>query len=200
MFMFSTKELKLQAKNNLEGKYFKYFLVMLTTTLLSSVPAFFDPEGTSLFISLISIAISAVVAVFLYRTDMNIALGKEEFIPKISDISNIIVKSILLMFLIVLIATIGLIILIIPGLIALLLFSQAFYILVDDPSKSVTECLKESKLMMKGNMMNYIILQISFIPKMILGVLTLGIGFFWIIPEVQVATANFYFYVKKNHK
>lgn len=42
MFMFSTKDLKSQAKNNLEGKYFKYFLIMLVTTLLSSIPVFFD--------------------------------------------------------------------------------------------------------------------------------------------------------------
>ena len=104
------------------------------------------------------------------------------------------------MFLTVLIIIVGLIFFIIPGIIATYVFSQAFYVLLDDNSKSVIECLKESKVIMKGNILNYIILEISFIPKIILGVLTLGIGFFWFLPQMQVATANFYFYAKENHK
>lgn len=67
MFMFSTKKLKLQAKNNLEGKYFKYFLIMLVTTLLSSIPVFFDPEGTSIFFNIINLVLSSIIALFLYR-------------------------------------------------------------------------------------------------------------------------------------
>lgn len=200
MFMFSTKDLKSQAKNNLEGKYFKYFLIMLVTTLLSSIPVFFDPEGTSIFFNIIDLVLSSAITLFLYRADMNIALGKEDFVPKINDIVGIIIKGIILTFLTVLIIIVGLIFFIIPGIIATYVFSQAFYVLLDDNSKSVIECLKESKVIMKGNILNYIILEISFIPKIILGVLTLGIGFFWFLPQMQVATANFYFYAKENHK
>lgn len=198
--MFSTKDLKSQAKNNLEGKYFKYFLIMLVTTLLSSIPVFFDPEGTSIFFNIIDLVLSSAITLFLYRADMNIALGKEDFVPKINDIVGIIIKGIILTFLTVLIIIVGLIFFIIPGIIATYVFSQAFYVLLDDNSKSVIECLKESKVIMKGNILNYIILEISFIPKIILGVLTLGIGFFWFLPQMQVATANFYFYAKENHK
>lgn len=198
--MFSTKDLKSQAKNNLEGKYFKYFLIMLVTTLLSSIPVFFDPEGTSIFFNIIDLVLSSAITLFLYRADMNIALGKEDFVPKINDIVGIIIKGIILTFLTVLIIIVGLIFFIIPGIIATYVFSQAFYVLLDDNSKSVIECLKDSKAIMKGNILNYIALEISFIPKIILGVLTLGIGFFWFLPQMQVATANFYFYAKENHQ
>lgn len=53
--------------------------------------------------------------------------------------------------------------LIVPGIIASFRYSQAFYILADDPSKDIMQCLKESKAMMKGNKAKYFCLQLSFI-------------------------------------
>ena len=53
--------------------------------------------------------------------------------------------------------------LIVPGIIAAFRYSQAFYILADDPSKGVMQCIRESKEMMKGNKANYLWLQLSFI-------------------------------------
>ena len=55
------------------------------------------------------------------------------------------------------------ILLIVPGIIATLRYSQAFYILADDPSKGVMQCLKESKEMMKGNKAKLFCLELSFI-------------------------------------
>ena len=57
---------------------------------------------------------------------------------------------------------------IIPGIIASLNFSQAFFILADDPDKGVAEVLSESKMMMYGNKMNYVRLLIYYIPYIIL--------------------------------
>ena len=58
---------------------------------------------------------------------------------------------------------------VIPGIIAALNFSQAFYILAEDPEKGVTEVLAESKIMMYGNKMNYFRLLITYIPYLMLG-------------------------------
>ncbi len=52
---------------------------------------------------------------------------------------------------------------IIPGIIASFRYSQAFYILADDPSKDIMQCLKESKALMKGNKAKYFCFQLSFI-------------------------------------
>ena len=52
---------------------------------------------------------------------------------------------------------------IIPGIIAAIRYSQAFYILADDPEKGIRQCMDESKAMMKGNKMKYFCLSISFI-------------------------------------
>lgn len=57
---------------------------------------------------------------------------------------------------------------VIPGILAALNLSQAFYILADDPSKKATQVLAESRMMMYGNRMNYVRLLIAYIPYMLL--------------------------------
>ena len=66
------------------------------------------------------------------------------------------------------IVTTGLIILwafllVIPGIVAAYRYSQAYYILADDPTKGVMQCIQESKEMMRGNKMKRFLLDISFI-------------------------------------
>ena len=47
---------------------------------------------------------------------------------------------------------------IVPGIIASIRYSQAFFILADDPSKGIRQCMDESKAMMKGNKSKYFLL------------------------------------------
>lgn len=53
--------------------------------------------------------------------------------------------------------------LVVPGIIASIRYSQAFFILADDPSKDIMQCINESKAMMKGNKAKYFCMQFSFI-------------------------------------
>ncbi|MGI6767451.1 MAG: DUF975 family protein [Lentihominibacter sp.] len=63
----------------------------------------------------------------------------------------------------------------IPGIIAAIRYSQAFFVLADDPGKGIRECMNESKAMMKGNKGKYFILSLSFIGWLFLAVLPSGI-------------------------
>lgn len=64
---------------------------------------------------------------------------------------------------------------IVPGIIAAIRYSQAFFILADDPSKGIRQCMDESKMMMKGNKAKYFCLTISFIGWALLTVLPISI-------------------------
>ena len=64
---------------------------------------------------------------------------------------------------------------IIPGIIAAIRYSQAFFILADDPEKGVIQCMDESKAMMKGNKASYFLLSLSFIGWLILAIIPGGI-------------------------
>ncbi len=82
--------------------------------------------------------------------------------------------------------------LIIPGIIAAIAYSQAFYILAEDNNIGAMDALKKSKEMMYGYKWKYFCLGLRFIGWAILCTLTLGIGYLWLIPYMQVSFANFY--------
>ncbi|MGN0659458.1 MAG: DUF975 family protein [Emergencia sp.] len=58
--------------------------------------------------------------------------------------------------------------LVVPGIIAAIRYSQAFYILADHPEKGIMECINESKRMMNGNKGRFFCLCLSFIGWAIL--------------------------------
>ncbi len=64
---------------------------------------------------------------------------------------------------------------IVPGIIASIRYSQAFFILADDPDKGIRQCMDESKAMMKGNKGKFFLLSLSFIGWAILSSLPAGI-------------------------
>ncbi len=64
---------------------------------------------------------------------------------------------------------------IVPGIIAAIRYSQAFFILADNPEKTIRQCMNESKMMMKGNKSKYFCLSLSFIGWMLLTALPVGI-------------------------
>lgn len=84
------------------------------------------------------------------------------------------------------------ILLIVPGIIAALGYSQAFFLLADNPSLRPLEALKKSKEMMMGYKWQYFRFLCRFIPWFVLALLPLGIGLLWFIPYFATAQAHFY--------
>ena len=82
--------------------------------------------------------------------------------------------------------------LIIPGIIAAISYSQVFYILAEDDSISGMDALKKSKEMMYGYKWKYFCLRLRFIGWFLLCIWSLGIGFLWLNPYITISCANFY--------
>jgi uncharacterized membrane protein len=82
--------------------------------------------------------------------------------------------------------------LIIPGIIKAFAYSMSFYILADNKSLKPGEALKMSEKMMDGNKWKFFTLQLRFIGWSLLCILTLGIGFLWLIPYIEISKAKFY--------
>lgn len=80
----------------------------------------------------------------------------------------------------------------IPGIIAAYSYSMVHFVMAEHPEMSANEAIKESKMLMKGNKFRFFCLQLSFIGWYFVGILTLGIGFIWIIPYQQAAYAAFF--------
>lgn len=82
--------------------------------------------------------------------------------------------------------------LIIPGIIKSLSYSQVFFLLRDHPEFSIIEAITESRKIMKGYKWKYFLLNLSFIGWGILSLFTVGIGLLWLIPYVTTSLASFY--------
>ena len=89
--------------------------------------------------------------------------------------------------------------LIIPGIIKALAYSMTPFILKDFPELSVNQAINLSQKMMKGHKFDYSWLGLSFIGWILLGLLTLGIGYIWLIPYMYTSYAAFYEEVKKEY-
>jgi len=88
--------------------------------------------------------------------------------------------------------------LIIPGIVKSLSYSMAFFILRDNPKIKATEAITRSRKMMKGYKGKLFFLYLSFIGWGILCCLSLGIGFLWLVPYINLSVVNFYEGLKKN--
>lgn len=86
--------------------------------------------------------------------------------------------------------------LIIPGIIKSLSYAMTFYILKDNPDLSVNQAIDLSKDMMYGHKYDLFYLYLSLAGWFFLSLLTLGIGYLWLIPYAQTAQASFYEDVK----
>jgi uncharacterized membrane protein len=87
----------------------------------------------------------------------------------------------------------------IPGIIKSLSYAMTNYILVDYPDLSANKAIDLSRAMMKDRKFDLFYLYLSFIGWFLLGILTLGIGLFWVCPYVQAAQASFYQDVKADY-
>ena len=90
--------------------------------------------------------------------------------------------------------------LIVPGIIKSLSYSQTNYILKDYPELKNNAAIELSMAMMKGHKFDYFCLILSFIGWILLGILTLGIGLLWVSPYIATASAHFYEHVKEDYE
>ena len=88
--------------------------------------------------------------------------------------------------------------LIIPGIIKSYSYAMTNFILKDEPNLKYNEAIEKSMEMMDGNKMKLFLLHLSFIGWAILSIITLGIGFFFLMPYVSSANAAFYEDIKKD--
>ena len=111
--------------------------------------------------------------------------------------NNNLSNSILAYLLVVAFALIGFILLIIPGVIVALALSQTWFILAENPSMDSYDAIMGSKKMMDGYKFKLFKIQLRLLGLGLLCLLTLGIGFLWLIPYQYVVYAKFYEEVKE---
>ena len=90
--------------------------------------------------------------------------------------------------------------LMIPGIVLALAYSQVPFILHDKPELRPVDVLRESRLMMNGHKWELCLLALSFFGWMILTVFTLGIGMLWLMPYMQMTITKFYEQIRAEYE
>ena len=190
--MTNNSQLMSDARDSLNGKWplaIGTFLILLLITM-----------GTSLIPyagQIISLLISGPLAVGGAFFALNIVRDHQ---AKNDDLffsfNNNLGNSILAYLLVFVFVFIGFILLIIPGIIVGLALSQTWFILADNPSMDSYSAVIKSKDMMNGFKWQYFKIGLRLFVLGLLCLLTLGIGFLWLIPYQYVVYAKFYEEVK----
>lgn len=79
-----------------------------------------------------------------------------------------------------------------------LLYAPAFFLMHDFPQHSARELLTMSRKLMVGNKGRLFYLYLSYLPLLLLGVLSCGIALLWVFPYLNATLAEFYMDVIKH--
>jgi len=81
--------------------------------------------------------------------------------------------------------------LIVPGIMAMFSYALTFLLMADDETLSPSEAIARSKAMMWGNRWKLAGLMVRFFGWFIVGFVTMGIAFLWIIPYLVTSLSHF---------
>lgn len=149
-----------------------------------------------LYILVLNVLIVGFMSAFLkFYREKDTAITRNMFNMAFKDYGH----KILGMFLMGLFIALWTLLLIIPGIIKTFSYAMTPYILNEYPSVGVNDSIDISRKMMKGHKLDLFLLELSFIGWGILCILTLGIGFLWLVPYMQTSLSIFYEDVKAEY-
>ena len=134
------------------------------------------------------------ISIFSLALSRNTEARLEQIFQGFNDFGNTLGTYLLMVLIIIL----WMLLLIIPGIIVAISYSMTFYIIADDRSLGGMEALNKSKKMMNGYKLKFFYLGLRFFLLALLCILTLGIGFLWLVPYMNVSIAKFYDDIKES--
>ena len=156
-----------------------------------SYAARFQPSALASFIDtalqLVMMIVSAGFTIFIFNTIRSAGAVYGNLLDGFSIAGKVILLNLLEGLLIGLWS----LLLIVPGIIAIYRYRMALYILIDNPEKSVIQCLRESREMMQGHKGELFLLDLSLLGWMILDAL-IPFAAVWTAPYTRTVWALFY--------
>lgn len=191
-------KIKAKAKSMINSKLFDLWKPMIyiigIEIIFGIIINAMGVEPNSSFEAILNLIVSFLMAplsigVYIYM--LKFVRNKRYSIQDIFSQFKNFISIILITFLVGFFVTLWSVLLLIPGIIAALGYSMVSY-LIADGSLDVWGTLKESQEMMKGYKWDYFIFNLSFLGWIILGMLTFGIAFIYVIPYINIANTLYY--------
>lgn len=202
-------EMKADAKKQLGGNWGAFIGALLVLVLVSgvvSVVFYPDPQDVlaweaEYYISLSVLALLGSVIQLLVFSPLNLGwygmtldatYNRQIAFASLFNGFKRIWDAVLLAFFYGLFIFLWSLLLIIPGIIKTYSYAMSYYILADNPQMKPLEAITKSRQMMDGHKVELFVLQLSFIPWMLLVGVTFGLASLYVAPYVNVTMANFY--------
>ncbi|MGI6226130.1 MAG: DUF975 family protein [Peptococcales bacterium] len=198
----TNSELKIQAKKNLEGNWGLAIIACVIVWLLTAAFTGNGARDTSQaesFMSLIGFFLTGPLTFGLATIYLKFVRSQNTEFKDLFGGFSYFTNTLLLHFITTIFIILWSLLLIIPGIIAFFRYSMAYYIMVDNPELTALEAIRQSKEMMRGQKGRLFLLWLSFIGWFFLGLITMGIGFLYLLPYYQATKANFYEELKDSY-
>ena len=187
--MLSNRDLVDKTKTLLKNSYLKVFASLFLASIIPQIITAISPQNVVL--NIVSLFVTAYIQVGIALYCLELYKGKDVGLEKIfSGFKGY--KPVVILLLYVVVVFLGFILLIVPGIILALMYSQVFFILAEDPDVGVIDAFNLSHKMMKNNKMQLFMLNLEALFYFFIGVFTLFIWWIWLIPRYSVAYAGFY--------
>lgn len=183
----SRAEIRAEARSALSGRWARAIAVSAIPVLVSFILQEFGRFG-----GLLELLVAGPLALGSALFYLALARRREIAVGMIFDGFRYYGKALGLYLLMALFVFLWTLLLVIPGIIAAYRYSQAYYILADNPETGVLEALDRSKQLMTGHKWRLFVLQLSFLGWAILAVIPFGLGLLWLMPYVSASAAVFY--------
>lgn len=172
-----------KAAMKVNTRWLMLFLVLLIFGAITGASSFvLGLIGLPLFLAVIRIS---------YDVLQNKDVDFNKMFEPYKDLNKAI-NAALLQLIVSFIIAIGYALFVVPGIYLQARFGFAIYAMEKDPTLSITDAMKKSSTLMQGHKMEYFVFLLSFIGWFIVVGLTFGIASIYVLPYVQLSTANFY--------
>lgn len=194
--MRTRAQIKKDAKAQLYGKKGTAALMVLLMFVIAIIPriicTFVESEGIAIIIAIAGQIYVSLLGIGFTLFYLAVRRNQSVSVGMLFSGSEYYLKGFAITVLMEIITVVGTILFVIPGIIFSLMYSQALYIYVENPEMGVIECLRTSRLAMKGHKGELFILNLSFFGWVILCALTLGIAALYVSPYFGTTLINFY--------
>ena len=180
-------------RGNGDGSSYDGILASMSITSMTYIlGAVMAVVSILIIVGLVQYVIGSFVSLGLIQYNLDLIDGKDVEFGQIFSKASMFGKEFWLRLRMDIFTFLWTLLLIIPGIIKSYAYSMSGFILAENSEMTAKEAMKVSEKMMAGNKWRLFCLQFSFIGWQLLCILSLGIGFLWLTPYMNAATAAFY--------
>lgn len=180
-------------RGNGDGSSYDGILASMSITSMTYIlGAVMAVVSILIIVGLVQYVIGSFVSLGLIQYNLDLIDGKDVEFGQIFSKASMFGKAFWLRLRMDIVTFLWTLLLIIPGIIKSYAYSMSGFILAENSEMTAKEAMKVSEKMMAGNKWRLFCLQFSFIGWQLLCILSLGIGFLWLTPYMNAATAAFY--------